>query len=403
MTDFAPSIEAFTRRVEVFLSDNALRKNADERFAWGSGDDHVGVFSDVDPATDAARLAAARAWQALKYDAGLAWITGPPEYGGLGLSPAHEEAYRDCEERYEVPDTAQLGAFVLVGPTILAHGVQALRDRWLRPLYRGDVLACQLFSEPSAGSDLAGLRTTAVRDRDAWIVNGQKVWNSGADRADIGELLCRTDPSLPKHAGISAFIVDMRTPGIDVRPIRQMTGGAHFCEVFLTDVRVPDANRLGAVHGGWSVAITTLMAERAYAGDYWKDIERATAPDRLADLLRNLGRDSDAALRDRWTELCIRYFILGWHGEESRAAVAAGGEPGPELSMRKLVLSENLSRAAEFAAEVLGPRIVADTGEWGTFAWSQFLLEAPSLHIGGGTDEILKNILAERVLRLPKG
>jgi acyl-CoA dehydrogenase len=291
----------------------------------------------------------------------------------------------------------------MVGPTILTHGTDELRDRYLPAMYRGDSLACQLFSEPAAGSDLAAVTTKAVRDGDEWIVNGQKVWTSSAQHAQIGELLCRTDPDAPKHRGITAFVLDMSLPGVSVRPLRQMTGGAEFNEVFLDDVRIPDSHRLGEVNGGWRVAVTTLMNERStVASDSGGVAAAAITPQRLHALMRQVGRADDPVARQELAALAVD--VLAARALTGRATrrLQAGASPGPEGSVAKLCFAANLTRAAHFATDLLGDDVIADSGEWGTFSWNQLLLASPALRILGGTEEIMKNILAERVLGMPK-
>ena len=262
-------MQEFERAAREFLDAHAGRAAGAAHFRWGEGDDSVAYFSADPPAVEERKLRAARDWQRTRYENGFGWISGPPEYGGRGLSPVHELLYDAIEAQYEVPDTGTLSVIGLgmIGPTILAHGQQAIKDRYLPAMYRGDVIACQLFSEPEAGSDLASLQTRAVAAGGGdWVLDGQKVWTSVAQHSQIGMALCRTDPGAPKHKGITAFLVDMAAPGVEVRPLRQMTGGADFNEVFLTGARVPDDHRLGEVNGGWRVAVTTLMNERATVG-----------------------------------------------------------------------------------------------------------------------------------------
>ena len=250
-------LQEFTRAVRDFLDAHAPRAAEQDQFRWGVGDDRVAYFSADPPEVEERKLAAARGWQRIRYENGFGWISGPPEYGGRGLTPLHELLYDAIESEYEVPDTGTLSVIGLgmIGPTILAHGQPAIKDRYLPAMYRGDVIACQLFSEPEAGSDLASLQTRAVPGDGGWVLDGQKVWTSVAQHSQIGMALCRTDPDAPKHKGITAFLVDMGAPGVEVRPLRQMTGGADFNEVFLTGVRVPDDHRLGEVDDGWRVAL----------------------------------------------------------------------------------------------------------------------------------------------------
>jgi alkylation response protein AidB-like acyl-CoA dehydrogenase len=275
-----------------------------------------------------------------------------------------------------------------------------VKDRYLRAMHRGDIVGCQLFSEPAAGSDLASLQTRAERDGDEWRVNGQKVWTSGAQYADIGEIICRTDPDAPKHKGLTGFVVDMHAPGIEVRPLRQMTGGASFNEVFFTDVRIPDDHRLGDVNQGWSVALTTLMNERASIGGGGGGGTVGSV--RLVELLRHFGKQTDPVLRQKLADVYINAQVAKFTNLRAMAKIKAGGLPGPEMSIAKLSLTNNMTRVANLLSLALGPRLIADSGEWGTFAWSELVLGIPGMRVAGGTDEIMRNIVGERVLGLPK-
>jgi alkylation response protein AidB-like acyl-CoA dehydrogenase len=397
----ADDMSAFTAEVREFLDAHATRAPSADTFRWGDGDDRVAYFSADPPEVERAAVDRARDWQRVRYDNGFGWLTGPAEYGGRGLTPLHDLVYDSIEAEYDVPDTGVLSVVGLgmIGPTILRHAQQAIKDRWLPAMYRGEAIACQLFSEPGAGSDLAGLRTRAVRDGDSWLLTGQKVWTSVAHLSEIGLALTRTNLDAPKHRGITAFLVPMDAPGVEIRPLRQMTGGADFNEVFLTDVRVPDDHRLGEVDGGWSVAMTTLMNERATVGNENVD---ALAPDRLAALMRATGTAGDGAMRARLAELLADMTATTHLNNRAARRLRAGVTPGPEMSVSKLMYARNLTRAAHFVADCLGPRVIADTGEWGTYAWTELLLATPALRILGGTEEIMKNILAERVLGLPK-
>ena len=397
-------VREFARQAREFLDAHATRAEQAE-FRWGQGEDTVAYFNADPPDVKDVKLHAAKDWQRTRYENGFGWISGPPEYGGRGLTPVHELIYNSIESEYDVPDTGTLSVIGLgmIGPTILAHGQQAIKDRYLPALYRGDIIACQLFSEPGAGSDLAGLQTRAVPDGGEWVLDGQKVWTSIARQSQIGMALCRTDVNAPKHKGITAFLVDMTAPGVDVRPLRQMTGGSDFNEVFLTGVRVPDDHRLGEVNAGWRVALTTLMNERAtVGGERGGTVAEALAPERLAALMRATGTLHDGALRRDLSELLADLLAAGHLNRRAVRAMRAGVTPGPERSVAKLMHARNLIRAAHFVSEVLGPRIIGDTGEWGTYAWAELLLATPALRILGGTEEVMKNILAERVLKLPK-
>jgi alkylation response protein AidB-like acyl-CoA dehydrogenase len=395
----------FTREVRDFLDVHAPKMAERAAFRWGQGDDRVAYFGADPPDVEEQKLQAARDWQRTRHENGFGWISGPPEYGGRGLTPVYDLVYDGIEAEYDVPDTGTLSVIGLgmIGPTILAHGQQAIKDRYLPAMYRGDVIACQLFSEPEAGSDLASLATRAVLVRREWILDGQKVWTSVAQHSQIGMALCRTDPDAPKHKGITAFLVDMSAPGVEVRPLRQMSGGSDFNEVFLSGVRVPDDHRLGEVNGGWRVALTTLMNERATVGSEGSGpVAEALSPERLSALMRATWTWDDRALRRDLSELLTDMLATGYLNARAFRRMQAGVAPGPEMSVAKLMYAQNLTRAAHFVSRVLGPRIIADTGEWGTYAWTELLLATPALRILGGTEEIMKNILAERVLRLPK-
>ncbi len=396
------TVEEFTEQARAFLEANALRRSR-TGFLWGEGDDAVPIVEERTPEEDAEALARAREWAARRYDAGFGWIDGPVELGGRGLGPAHKQAYRGVEAGFEVPDlsyfTIGLG---MVAPTIAAHARPEVQAAYLPGLHRGDLLACQLFSEPGAGSDLASLSTRAERDGDEWVVTGQKVWTSNAHLADLGEIICRTDVDRPKHRGLTGFIVDMRAPGVEVRPLRQMTGGAGFNEVYLTEVRIPDSHRLGDVNGGWEVALTTLANERAAIGS-GMGLGRGPGPfDRVIELTRRFGAATDPTVRDELARLYTADRVAAWTLKRGLARVGSGAPPGPELSVLKLAGTANLARMSGFVSRVLGPRLAADTGEWGTFAWSKFVCGVPGSRLGGGSDEVLRNVLGERILGLPK-
>jgi len=399
------SLDEFSEEVTAFLDANAKRKDSDDKpFVWGEGDDDIGLFEEIDREKERLALAEAQEWRAKRYDAGLGWITGPKEYGGRELSAAHERLYGSLEAHYDIPGQGFFGIGLgMVAPTILAHGQPHIRDRYLPKMYRGDIVGCQLFSEPGAGSDLASLQTRAERDGDEWIVNGQKVWTSGAQYSDIGEIICRTDPDQPKHKGLTGFVVDMHAPGVEVRPLRQMTGGASFNEVFFTDVRVPDDHRLGDVNQGWTVALTTLMNERASigAGGAGGGLGIASST-RLVEMLRHFGLDKDPVYRQELMRLHVAFAVAKYNNQRAMDKIKAGQLPGPEMSIAKLSLTQNMWNTAQFVSRVLGARITAETGEWGTFSWSQFVLGIPGMRIAGGSDEVMRNIVAERVLGLPK-
>ena len=392
----------FERDALAFLESNA-EPRTEVRLAWGEGSDQVAALPERTLEEELADLRAARSWAQLRFDAGFGWITGPVGYGGRGLDRGYQRAYDSLESRFATPPMTVFAIGLgMVAPTILAHATDEVKERYLQSLWRGDMVACQLFSEPAAGSDLAGLESKAVRDGDEWVVNGQKVWTSGAHLSDIGEIICRTDPEAPKHKGLTGFVVDMHAPGVEVRPLRQMTGGASFNEVFFTDARVPDTHRLGNVNGGWTVALTTLMNERAAIGGGLAGGSGSLGTERLMELVRHQGRRDDPLVRQRLAEIVINGRVASYTNLRAMAKVAAGQLPGPEMSIAKLSLTMNMRRMSDLLSSVLGPKLVADSGEWGTFAWSLFVLGVPGIRIAGGTDEVLHNIIGERVLGLPK-
>ncbi len=393
----------FERDALGFLEANTEPRVESEQ-GWGEGSDQVSLLPERTLEEEEAELTAARAWAQLRFDAGFSWIAGPVAYGGRGLTRDHQRLYDSLEARFDTPPMTAYGIGLgMVAPTILAHATDEVKDLYLRALWRGDIVACQLFSEPGAGSDLAGVQTKAVRDGDEWLVTGQKVWTSGAHLSDIGEIICRTDPDAPKHKGLTGFVVDMRAPGVEIRPLRQMTGGASFNEVFFTEVRVPDSHRLGDVNGGWSVALTTLMNERAaIGGGSMSSGNGNLSTPRLIELVRHHGRSDDPLVRQQLADIFIHGRVASYTNLRAMAKVASGQMPGPEMSIAKLSLTMNMRRMTDLLSSVLGPKLTADSGEWGTYAWSQFLLGLPGMRIAGGTDEVLHNIIGERVLGLPK-
>ncbi len=315
--DVSPPLTAFLKRAAAFLEGAIGRAPAAvPPRAWGEGPDDAELLAEQSSEQERELLAAARGFKALEYDAGFGWIDGPVEYGGQGLPRSYHDAYAELREEFAAPDLSVMHLGLgMVAPTILAHGTAAAKRSYLPRLHRGDTIACQLFSEPDAGSDLAALRTAAVRDNaGGWILNGQKVWTTHAHLSDIGEILCRTDPRAPKHHGITAFLIDMRAPGVEVRPLRQMTGGASFNEVFLTDVRVPDDHRLGDENEGWQVALTTLMNERSITSDIGGRLDAIL--DRLVMLARWSGWLADPAVRDLVSDTAMH--ILAARGRRHR-------------------------------------------------------------------------------------
>jgi len=394
------ALDDFVAEAEAFLDANT-EPRAEQKFVWGEGPDRVGILDEKTPEEEAEEVRAAKDWKAREFDAGFGWITGPVDYGGRALSAEYQRAYSDVQMRYAIPSTQPFAVGLgMVAPTILAHAIPAVKERYLRPLHRGDLVACQLFSEPVAGSDLAGIQTRAVRDGDEWVVNGQKVWTSSAQFSDLGEIITRTSPEKPKHKGLTMLLVDMKAPGVTVRPLRQMTGGASFNEVFFDDARVHDSHRLGDVDEGWTVALTTLMNERAAIGG--GGFGGAMSLTRFVELARYLGCADDPLVRQRLADAYVRTQVARFTNQRAMAKVRAGQLPGPEMSIGKLALTQNFQVVADMLAAMLGPRLVAETGEWGTYAWAELVLGVPGFRVAGGTDEVMRNIVGERVLGLPK-
>jgi alkylation response protein AidB-like acyl-CoA dehydrogenase len=398
------SLEEFARRAECWLAARYLRATAtaDRRFVWGEGDDEVRVFAEPDPGQEADALPAIRRWRQELWDHGYGWISGPAEYGGTGLPAAYARAFERLTRQYRVPGDAALTVSLgMVAPTILRHGSPQQKEHWLPLLYSGQQIACQLFSEPDAGSDLAAVRTQAVRDGDRWRISGQKVWTSGAHLADIGEIICRTADQ-PRHRNLTAFLMDMRADGVTVRPLRQMTGGASFNEVFLDDVAVPDSRRLDEEGNGWKVALTTLGHERNAMGHSAFGGAGILSTERLIGLVHAVGKQDDPVIRGEFGELLSHLRAARYTQDVLAAQARTEDAPGPEIALNKIALSNNMKRLAEFVAAVLGPALIADTGAWGTYAWTSVVLGAPGYRLGGGTDEVLKNAIAQRVLGLPR-
>jgi alkylation response protein AidB-like acyl-CoA dehydrogenase len=384
------SPDEFRAAAREWLSTVATRRAADR---WGVGDDSVAVFENWTEAEEREHTDAAREWERTRFDQGWGALRWPASLGGRELPAFYEQLYRAEEAAFDVPKRTEIFPVTqqLVAPAIDIWGTEEQKHRWLRPMLRTDELACQLFSETEAGSDLAAVRTRAVRDGDHWVLNGHKVWTSGATVATWGVAVCRTDPEAPKHKGITVFLVRMDAPGVTIRPIRQMTGGASFTEVYLDDVVVPDTDRLGPVGQGWRVTLSVLAAERLDSGSLGLD-----NADRAIELARRTSR------MDSGVDLYVRTLVQRIIGLRVTAALVAGREPGAEASVGKLYATETMRRTSDVVLRLLGERVVADTGEWGTFAWTEHLLGGPGYSIAGGSDEIQRNILAERVLGLPK-
>jgi alkylation response protein AidB-like acyl-CoA dehydrogenase len=360
-------------------------------------DRRVGLMEESGPG-ERAVLARAKQLQRALFDAGLAWPQGPVELGGGGRSKEWSLALDRVLGEYDLPSRGQLLVGLhIIAPAIASHGSADIQRRYLPALFRGEIVGCQLFSEPSSGSDLASARTSARRDGDDWIVSGQKVWTSGGHLSDIGELLARTDPHAGKHAGLSMFVIDMKTPGVTVRPLRQMTGGAAFSEVFLDDVRVPDANRIGEFGTGWSVARTSLSSEREAMMSGLGPLSPHILS-RLHALVAGGDCRNDPVIAQQVAHVTAN--VLASHALAARNPADWGRLDSVAGSVSKLLLVETVDLIGHLVADLCGPRVFLDEDE--TFLWSEFVLGAPSLHIAGGTDEIQRNVIAQRGLGLPR-
>ena len=394
-------VASYRARAERWLEARAPRRAVVEEVdkAWGHGEFSVTVFHDTPVGEERAFLAQYQTWNRERTAAGFGGITVAPEYGGLGLTKAHELAYAEVESQYDVPRDHEVVTVTskLIAPTIVKFGTDEQRHRWVARFSHCDEFCCQLFSEPGAGSDLAGLSTKAVRDGDEWVIDGQKVWTSTANLSPWGFAICRTDPDVPKHAGLTAFIVPLDAPGLEVRPIRQMTGGASFNEVFLTGVRVGDDMRIGEVGDGWKVALTILGFERESSGHGRRGGEFSD----LLVLARHAGRSDDPVIRQLLARVYCAEKSRDWGIARASAMTNRTGTTGPEGSISKLMWTETLRLISEVAGQLLGASMTADTGEWGTYGWNEHLLGSPGYRIAGGSDEIQRNIIGERVLGLP--
>jgi acyl-CoA dehydrogenase len=355
-----PEEAAFRAEARKWLEANATRKS-DDKQAYRARVDDPGL------------LKRAKEWQAKKAAAGYARITWPKEYGGQGGTPIQQVIYQQEEANFLVP----LGFFDIgLGmciPTMMAYATPEQLKRHVKPALYGEEVWCQLFSEPAAGSDVAGIRTKAERDGDDWIINGQKVWTSGAHYSDWGIIITRTDPNVPKHQGLTMFFLNMKSPGVEARPIKQISGAANFNEVFFTNVRVPDAQRLGKVGDGWKAALTTLMNERLAVGMPSGGLD----VDELLELARNTELEDGAAIRNGH----VRSKIADWY-------VQAQG-----LKMQDL---------GAMAMELMGPAGIMTSDVPGAGGFQAQWIGGAGFRIAGGTDEILRNIVAERVLGLPQ-
>ena len=393
--DDTPEEAAFRAEVRAWLDANAKPKqDAAQTLSPMAG------YRD-----DAASVAEAKRWQATLADAGWTAIHWPAAHGGRDATALQSTVLSEELARYDVPDALFAIGLAMIGPTIIAHGTEAQKARYLEPMRRGDEIWCQLWSEPDAGSDLASLATRAELDGDEYVLHGQKVWTSGAHYCDYGLGIFRTDPSAPKHKGISCLIVDLRTPGITIRPLRQITGASHFNEVFFDGARVPAANLVGDPDDGWRVARTTLMNERHATGALGST-EAAFA--QLAALATRPGPDGrrpadDPRVRQQLARVHSLGRIFDLTNARVRTSMARGQIPGVEGSILKLAIAQHGTAVAELGTSILGAA-GALVGESAPEAgrWPDALLGSFAMHIGGGTDEVQRNIIGELVLGLPR-
>jgi alkylation response protein AidB-like acyl-CoA dehydrogenase len=381
---------AYRAKVRAWLDKNATRKSE---------------AKDAEQAkTLEELLQKSKAWQAKKAEAGYACITWPKEWGGGGGTTIENVIYSQEEANYAVTGSVFAIGLGMCIPTLMTWGPEDAKERYVKPAVRGDEIWCQLFSEPAGGSDVAGLRTKAEKDGDEWVINGQKVWTSGAHYCDFGIVLVRTDPTVPKHKGLTMFYIDMKSPGIEVRPIKQMSGDANFNEVFFTNVRVKDSQRLGKVGDGWKVALTTLMNERLAVGGSQGNADVAE----LIKLARDTEIDgkpaiSNGAVRERIADWYVQAQGLKFTRFRTLTALSKGETPGPESSISKIVAAKKMQDLGSFGMDlqdmggiIRDRKISAEEG-----AYTEQWLGAAGYRIAGGTDEILRNIVAERVLGMP--
>jgi acyl-CoA dehydrogenase len=394
--DFEDSPEEAKFRSEV---RSWLDKNAKPRKSGGTVD-----MMEENGAAD--EMAASRAWQKTKAEAGYARITWPKGMGGIGGTPMQSIIFGQEESKYDVPTGGPfaIGLGMCI-PVLMTYGSDDAKKKYVKPAVEGTEIWCQLFSEPAGGSDVANLRTKAEKDGDTWTVNGSKIWTTGAQFSDYGLLLTRTDPNVPKHKGLTAFYLSMKSPGVEVRPIKQASGGSGFNQIFFTDVKIPDSQRLGEVGQGWQVALTTLMHERlAVGGGQGGGLDVRE----LMQLARSLELEDgpaikNAAVREKIADWYVKSAGLRYTTMRTMTALSRGQQPGPEASIAKIVVASKLQDLSAFAMELEGEAGILQGAEapmHGLFqgGW----LSSPGLRIAGGTDEILRNIIAERVLGLPQ-
>jgi alkylation response protein AidB-like acyl-CoA dehydrogenase len=387
--DDTPQEAAFRAEAQTFLSANATLK----------------VDAPPRKETEDEHISRARSWQKLKSENGWACLSWPKDYGGRDAQPMELIIWGQEESRYDVPVGPYAIGLGMCGPTMIAYASEEHKAQRLPRMSAGEDIWCQLFSEPGAGSDLANLRTRCERDGDDWVINGQKVWTSGAHYCDWGILVTRSDPTVAKHKGLTFFFLDMKSPGVEVRPIKQISGDANFNEVYLTDVRIPDHQRLRAVGDGWTVSLTTLMNERLAVGDAGgSDVPH------LMELLGKVDVDGSPALENA----SVREKVANWYCQMSglqntkyrvMSALSSGKTPGPESSITKVISANKMLDIGSFGIDLMdmgGILVDRDGDEMNSRLFQGSFMGGPGYRIAGGTDEVLRNIIAERVLGLPQ-
>ena len=394
--DFSDSKDeaAFRAEVRAFIDNNAPHYLDEHLHKSGFGNTNTGEYDALEEA---------KKWQRTKADAGWACLQWPAEYGGRDSSPIENVIWSQEEGIY-----ARLSGTFIIGqgmcaPTMMAYASDEAKQRYLPKLASGEEVWCQLFSEPVGGSDLAGLRTKAEKDGDEWVINGQKIWTSGAQHSDFGILITRSDPNVAKHKGLTMFFLDMKSEGVNIVPIKQANGNSEFNEVYFDDVRIPDSQRLGDVGGGWQVSITTLMNERLAIGG-----SIATGFPEIYELVKDLSVDGqpavdNPAVKSKLADWYVKAAGLKNNASRMISALSKGGTPGPEASMGKLVAGNMMQDIAKYAMDLQGHGsvLVDPAVAEGAARFQAMLLRSPAVRIEGGTDQILRNIIGERVLGLP--
>ena len=374
--------ETFTSEARQWLDENAKLRTTNNdgkrELIWGQGEFSVAVFHNLSFEEEKAIITDAMKWTQRKAEVGYHKITWEPEFGGMGLTKEHEKAFLKLESEYDTPGGHETHSVTthLMAPSIRLLGTEQQKKDWVNSWASAQEMCCQLFSEPAAGSDLASVATRADKDGDEWILNGQKVWSSGAQFSEWGMAVCRTDSDLPKHKGITVFIIPMDAPGVEIRQIRQMSGGTSFNEVFLTDVRIPDAYRVGDIGEGWKVALTVLGFERGSSngssrvGGNWAQAK---------GLAEHLNLTEDPVIRDQLARLYSQYRIMVLNNQRVVAQTKAGQAPGPEGSISKMIWVKSMNLMSDVITKMLGPRITADTRRVGNIRVERALTRSARL------------------------